>query len=54
MAQACYDPREAVNVWQRMKLSDHNQTPEYISTHPSHGNDGMNYYYCILYLLFFI
>ncbi|KAJ3212786.1 hypothetical protein HDU82_006418 [Entophlyctis luteolus] len=39
MAQACYDPNAAVDMWKRMKAMDggHNH-PQYLSTHPSHEN----------------
>ncbi|KAJ3087324.1 hypothetical protein HK102_011357, partial [Quaeritorhiza haematococci] len=40
MAQACYDPRVAITMWERMKLADKlgggNANFEYLSTHPSH------------------
>ena len=37
MAEACYDPRAAPQVWQRMaKLSQ--SSPEILSTHPAHEN----------------
>lgn len=36
-AQAGYDPREAVKVWQRMEQSGGRQPLEFMSTHPSHG-----------------
>ena len=36
-ADAGYDPREAVRVWQRMQqLSHGQQPPEFLSTHPGH------------------
>jgi predicted Zn-dependent protease len=38
MAQAGYDPREAVIFWQRMadmSAKSGSNTPEYFSTHPS-------------------
>ena len=35
-AQAGYDPREAIRVWQRMKNIAEDQPPEFLSTHPSH------------------
>lgn len=37
MAEAGYDPREAVAFWKRMETSgDGRQPPEFASTHPSH------------------
>lgn len=36
-ADAGYDPREAVRVWQRMEQISKEQPPEFLSTHPSHG-----------------
>lgn len=36
-AQAGYDPREAVSVWERMETASAGQPPEFLSTHPSHG-----------------
>jgi predicted Zn-dependent protease len=38
MAQACYDPHAAVGLWQRMEVSQEQDTPEWISTHPSNAN----------------
>ncbi len=35
MAEACYDPREAVNFWARMEKEQQAQPPEWLSTHPS-------------------
>ena len=35
-AQAGYDPREAIRVWQRMQQFAGDQPPEFLSTHPSH------------------
>jgi predicted Zn-dependent protease len=35
MAQAGYDPREAVQLWQRMAQQDRQAPPEFLSTHPS-------------------
>ena len=35
-AAACYDPREAIGLWERMgKLSSGQAPPEFMSTHPS-------------------
>ena len=36
-AQAGYDPREAIRVWQRMEQAGGEQPPEFLSTHPGHG-----------------
>ena len=38
MAKSCYDPSEAVGVWQRMETAQRNQIPEWLSTHPSVGD----------------
>jgi metalloendopeptidase OMA1, mitochondrial len=35
-ARACFDPREATEVWRRMGEASHGQPSEYMSTHPSH------------------
>jgi predicted Zn-dependent protease len=35
MAKACYDPRAAVGVWQRMETADRDASSEWLSTHPS-------------------
>jgi predicted Zn-dependent protease len=37
MAQAGYDPRGAITFWQRMERAGGGGTPEFLSTHPSHG-----------------
>ncbi len=38
MAMAGYDPRKAVDFWQRMSAQENSQAPpEFLSTHPSHG-----------------
>jgi len=37
MAQAGYDPGEAVELWQRMAQQDRQAPPEFLSTHPSAG-----------------
>ncbi len=36
-ADAGYDPREAVHVWERMQEASKGQPPEFLSTHPGHG-----------------
>ena len=36
-AEAGYDPREAVRVWERMEAAGGEQPSEFMSTHPSHG-----------------
>ncbi|KAI0474387.1 peptidase family M48-domain-containing protein [Xylaria cf. heliscus] len=38
MAEACYDPREALRFWERMKRIQQEEMPEWMSTHPSHDN----------------
>ncbi len=35
-ARACFDPREAPQVWQRMAAHGRGQPPAFLSTHPSH------------------
>lgn len=35
MAEACYDPREAVNFWARMEKQEQASIPQFLSTHPS-------------------
>ncbi|MFQ5962611.1 MAG: M48 family metallopeptidase, partial [Candidatus Methylomirabilales bacterium] len=35
MAQAGYDPREAVHLWERMAQAEQSRPPEFLSTHPS-------------------
>lgn len=38
MAKSCYDPSEAVKVWQRMEAAEQKQgggVPQWLSTHPS-------------------
>lgn len=37
MAEACFDPRAAPAIWERMMRLG-GQTPEFLSTHPSHGS----------------
>ena len=36
-ADAGYDPREAINIWQRMAQASEGGNPEFLSTHPAHG-----------------
>ncbi|KAG0167599.1 hypothetical protein DFQ28_009996 [Apophysomyces sp. BC1034] len=38
MAQACFDPQEATNVWRRMEHAGGSEIPQFASTHPSHKN----------------
>jgi len=35
MAQSCYDPKEAVGLWERMEHAQRGAPPEWLSTHPS-------------------
>lgn len=35
MAEACYDPKAAIGLWQRMEKLDKETPPEWLSTHPS-------------------
>ena len=35
MAQADYDPREAVDLWRRMEAANDRRTPEFLATHPA-------------------
>ncbi|CAG8606409.1 3529_t:CDS:2, partial [Ambispora gerdemannii] len=35
MAQACFDPREAKNVWKRMDQAQKIAPPQFLSTHPA-------------------
>ena len=34
MAEAGFDPREAVNLWQNMIAANNSRPPEWLSTHP--------------------
>jgi predicted Zn-dependent protease len=36
-AAACYDPREAIGLWERMAEAGGGAPPEFMSTHPSSG-----------------
>lgn len=38
MARAGYDPRVAVDFWQRMEAQGGETAPEWLSTHPSHSH----------------
>lgn len=35
MAKSCYDPQEAVGVWQRFEDMEGEHIPQWLSTHPS-------------------
>jgi predicted Zn-dependent protease len=35
MAQSCYDPRSALQFWERMRSVDKASVPQLLSTHPS-------------------
>ncbi len=35
-ADAGYDPREAIHIWERMAATSDGAPPEFLSTHPSH------------------
>ncbi len=35
-ADAGYDPRESINIWQRMAAASGESPPEFFSTHPAH------------------
>ncbi|MCJ1352671.1 MAG: hypothetical protein MMC33_002655 [Icmadophila ericetorum] len=38
MAQSCYNPEEAVHLWQRMEKAEKVKIPQFLSTHPSSHN----------------
>ena len=38
MARAGYNPEAAVNVWRKMQAANSGSTPQFLSTHPSHGS----------------
>ncbi|KAI1344771.1 peptidase family M48-domain-containing protein [Xylariaceae sp. FL0016] len=38
MAEACYDPQQAINFWRRMESAQQGEPPEWLSTHPSNHN----------------
>ncbi|KAJ2707380.1 metalloendopeptidase [Coemansia sp. IMI 203386] len=35
MSMACYNPREAIGLWQRMKAAEQVSPPQFLNTHPS-------------------
>ena len=37
MAQAGFDPRQSVSLWQNMNAANGNEPPEFMSTHPSNS-----------------
>ncbi|TVY29220.1 Mitochondrial metalloendopeptidase, partial [Lachnellula hyalina] len=37
MAKACYDPKAAVKVWQRMEAANKSDIPQWLSTHPTNN-----------------
>lgn len=38
MADACFDPKQAVGLWERMEVHQKGAPPEWLSTHPSNRN----------------
>ncbi|KFY13369.1 hypothetical protein V492_03322 [Pseudogymnoascus sp. VKM F-4246] len=38
MASACYDPKAAIGLWERMEQLNKEAPPEWLSTHPSNTN----------------
>jgi predicted Zn-dependent protease len=38
MAESCYNPSSALDFWARMKTAEQVEVPQFISTHPSHGD----------------
>ena len=38
MAQAGFDPRQAVGLWQNMMAASANRPPQWLSTHPDPAN----------------
>jgi predicted Zn-dependent protease len=37
MSSAGFDPQESVKLWKNMEAASEGQSPEFLSTHPSHG-----------------
>ena len=38
MASAGFDPRQAAELWKKMKANSKGNTPEFLSTHPSNSS----------------
>ena len=38
MSEACFDPRQAVELWKRMEKEEEHAPPQFLSTHPSNHN----------------
>lgn len=38
MSEACYDPKAALTLWQRMEKAEEHAPPQFLSTHPSNHN----------------
>lgn len=38
MSEACFDPKQAVELWRRMEKAEEYAPPQFLSTHPSNRN----------------